>query len=285
MELPAAGFAGELSGSYGQTELLYAWTDRRQPPVISSHDVNTGAGAPLALVPQLAVPALRMDRLEGAGEDTAMALVRQEVEPIVPGPLLLTVHAKAGASLPPWQPEALAWAAAGGAWVIFEPGPEPGQAVDQLIAMVEFLLAEGLAEAGRVAVEARGQGATLAAVAINRRPEWFAAALLTDAPLDLLRIDPPDAVWGDPADPVGFTQLYALSPYHQVVAGQCYPAIVLAAGRSPDVRPSWHAWKYLAALQATQACDRPLLWAGGQEADAWRLLARQAGLGAQPGGN
>lgn len=282
VELPAAGMAGALSGSYAQTELLYAWTDRRQPPLISSHDVNSGAGGPLALAQRPMMPVLRSDPLELADDGAVAVLMRPVAEPGAAGALLLTVHDGAGEALPGWQPEALAWAVAGGVWVHYEPGPEPDKAVDQLIAMVESLLARGWVEAGRVAIEASGDGATLAAVAINRRPDLFAAALLTNAPLDLLRVDGPDTGWDDPA---GFAEQYVLSPYHQVMTGRCYPAIALVAGRGPDALPPWHAWKYLAAVQAAQACDRPLVWLGDEEADAWRLLAREARLALPPGGN
>lgn len=271
--LPGPGRAGRLSGSYVNTELLYAWTDRRQPPVILRHDVNSGADGVFVLAAPASLPALDVQAVETAGGP--LMLFRPEGDAAVARPLLLTVDAGADPALPPWQPEAVAWAGSGGAWALYEPGPEPQQAVAQLLATVESLLASGVAQAGGVAVAADGEDATLAAAAINRRPELFAAALLADAPLDLLRAEPLPTGWGDPAAADGFTQLYALSPYHQAIAGQCYPAIMLGAGPH---WPPWHAWKYLAALQAVQSCARPLLWAGGETADAWRLLAREAGL-------
>jgi prolyl oligopeptidase len=282
VELPGAGFAGALSGSYADTELRYAWTDLRQPPASWRHDVNSGAGGSLSLAPPPVVqPAVRIDRLDASGSGAPLTLVRPESA--ATGALLLTLVAESPGRLPSWQPEALAWAVAGGTWAQFEPGPEPARAVDQLLATLAWLEAQALVPAGPVAVEASGHGATIAAAAINRRPELFAAALLADAPLDLLRADPAGAGWADPADPAGFAALHALSPYHQVMPGQCYPSILLRAVPGRGKQPQWQAWKYLAALQSAQACDRSLLWVGRDELDAWRLLARKAGLHAPRG--
>jgi prolyl oligopeptidase len=65
--------------------------------------------------------------------------------------------------------------------------------------------------------------------------------------------------YGSPEDPAAFRSLFAYSPLHNVRQGTCYPAtLLLAADHDDSVVPS-HSYKFTAALQAAQGCDRPIL--------------------------
>jgi prolyl oligopeptidase len=65
--------------------------------------------------------------------------------------------------------------------------------------------------------------------------------------------------YGSSADPQAFRWLVAYSPLQNVRPGTCYPAtMLLAADHDDRVVPS-HSYKFTAALQAAQACDRPIL--------------------------
>ena len=65
--------------------------------------------------------------------------------------------------------------------------------------------------------------------------------------------------YGAPSDPAAFTYLRAYSPLHNVRAGQCYPAtLVTTADHDDRVVPS-HSYKYTAAMQEAQGCDKPIL--------------------------
>lgn len=55
--------------------------------------------------------------------------------------------------------------------------------------------------------------------------------------------------YGSPAEPADFEALLAYSPYHRVVAGVRYPAVLLMAGESDDRVDPMHARKLAAALQ------------------------------------
>jgi prolyl oligopeptidase len=65
--------------------------------------------------------------------------------------------------------------------------------------------------------------------------------------------------YGSATDPGQFGFLRAYSPLHNVVDGQCYPAtLVCTADYDDRVVPS-HSFKFIAALQRAQGCERPVL--------------------------
>jgi len=90
-----------------------------------------------------------------------------------------------------------------------------------------------------------------------------------------------------------FKALYAYSPLHNIKAGAKYPATLITTADHDDrVVPS-HSFKYAAALQAAQACDRPVLirveLAGShgyrptdkliaERADQWAFAAEAMGI-------
>jgi prolyl oligopeptidase len=101
------------------------------------------------------------------------------------------------------------------------------------------------------------------------------------------------AEYGSSDNAADFNYLYAYSPLQNVKPGTCYPStLLLAADHDDRVVPS-HAYKFAAALQAAQACDKPVLlrvaqnashgYASRQEmiaehADMWAFIAKQLGV-------
>ena len=98
-------------------------------------------------------------------------------------------------------------------------------------------------------------------------------------------------------DPELFTVLLAYSPYHNVVDGTAYPAVLLTAGQNDTRVNAWHAKKMTAQLQEATSSDRPVLLrlestghlAGSldqaiDETTDWHaFLFDQLGLGYRPG--
>ena len=65
--------------------------------------------------------------------------------------------------------------------------------------------------------------------------------------------------YGSASNPEQFPFLIKYSPVHNLKAGTCYPAtLVTTADHDDRVVPS-HSFKYAAALQAAQGCDKPVL--------------------------
>jgi prolyl oligopeptidase len=85
------------------------------------------------------------------------------------------------------------------------------------------------------------------------------------AVMDMLRYDrfTGGRLWateyGSASDPAQFSYLIKYSPLHNLKPGTCYPAtLVTTADHDDRVVPS-HSFKFTAALQAAQGCDRPTL--------------------------
>ena len=65
--------------------------------------------------------------------------------------------------------------------------------------------------------------------------------------------------YGSSSDPKQFAFLIKYSPLHNLKPGTCYPAtLVTTADHDDRVVPS-HSFKFTAALQVAQGCDRPVL--------------------------
>ena len=82
-------------------------------------------------------------------------------------------------------------------------------------------------------------------------------------PVAYTQLDPNGAFnvteFGSVTDPEQFRALYAYSPYHQVVDGAAYPAVLFVTGENDGrVNPA-HSRKMTARLQAASSSGRPVL--------------------------
>jgi prolyl oligopeptidase len=105
----------------------------------------------------------------------------------------------------------------------------------------------------------------LVSVVEQQRPDLFAVALPAAGVLDMLRYDKftGGRAWvpeyGSSSDAAQFAYLKKYSPVQNAKPGVCYPAtLVTTADHDDRVVPS-HSFKFTAAMQAAQACARPIL--------------------------
>jgi prolyl oligopeptidase len=136
---------------------------------------------------------------------------------------------------------------------------------DDFIAAAEWLIAQGRAVAGRVAIGGGSNAGLLIGAVITQRPDLFRAAICLGPLLDMTRYHRFDfaAAWADeygsPDDEQDFHSLLRYSPYHRIRQSVDYPAVMLISGDSDTRCNPMHARKMTARLQAASSSDSPIL--------------------------
>jgi prolyl oligopeptidase len=136
---------------------------------------------------------------------------------------------------------------------------------DDFIAVAEHLVANHYTSPDRLGMMGGSNGGLLVGAVMEQRPDLFSVAMPAVGVMDMLRYDrfTGGRLWateyGSSTDPRHFAFLIKYSPLHNVKAGTCYPAtLVTTADHDDRVVPS-HSFKFTAALQAAQGCERPAL--------------------------
>jgi prolyl oligopeptidase len=108
-------------------------------------------------------------------------------------------------------------------------------------------------------------GGLLVGAVMTQRPDLFAVALPAVGVMDMLRYHKftGGALWsaeyGSADDSAAFNYIRAYSPLQNIRPATCYPAtLVTTADHDDRVVPS-HSFKFTAALQKAQSCDKPVL--------------------------
>ena len=170
---------------------------------------------------------------------------------------------------------------------------------DDYIAAAQYLIDQKITSPAKLAIRGGSNGGLLVGAAMTQRPELFAVAIPQVGVMDMLRYHKFSAgvfwvtEYGSSDDAQQFRTLIKYSPLHNLKPGTCYPAtIVTTADHDDRVVPS-HSFKFAAALQAAQRCERPSLIrieaqgshgyrpldrAIAEQADLWAFAARNLGM-------
>ena len=136
---------------------------------------------------------------------------------------------------------------------------------DDFIAAAEWLIKNGYTSPARLAIRGGSNGGLLVGAALAQRPELFRAVICTYPLLDMLRFHKflVAQFWvseyGSSDDPGQFDTIRAYSPYHNIVKGTKYPAVLFVTGDSDTRVAPLHARKMTALLQAATGSDRPVM--------------------------
>lgn len=193
----------------------------------------------------------------------------------------------------------------GAAWHRAGTGVNKQNVFDDFIAAAEWLIHEKITSPEHLGIQGGSNGGLLVGAVMTQRPELFAAALPAVGVLDMLRYHLPSAnarAWssdfGLSENEAEFNALYAYSPVHNTKAGTCYPATLITTGDHDDRVVPWHSYKFAAALERDQGCNKPILlrvetraghgagtpiWMRIEQiADDWAFLAKYLNVSEQP---
>ena len=199
----------------------------------------------------------------------------------VTGPVSTLIHAYGGFELAqtpsylihePYRsgPLGLFWVQQGNAYVLanIRGGGEYGprwhnsvlrenrqKAYDDLYAVAEDLIANGVTQKGRLVVSGRSNGGLMASVAIEQRPDLWGAAIIGSPLVDMKRYSHllAGASWmgeyGNPDVPADWAFISKYSPYQNLKCGVNYPVpFIYTSTRDDRVHPG-HARKLAAKLE------------------------------------
>jgi prolyl oligopeptidase len=135
---------------------------------------------------------------------------------------------------------------------------------DDFAAALQYVIAQKYTSTPKLAILGGSNGGLLMGAMITQHPDLVHAVVSMVGIYDMLRVErSPNGAYnvtefGTVADPDQFKALYAYSPYHHVAPAK-YPAILMTTGANdPRVSP-WQSRKMIAALQAAQQADAPIL--------------------------
>ncbi len=138
-------------------------------------------------------------------------------------------------------------------------------AIDDFIAGAEWLLENGYAAPGKIAIGGGSNGGLLVAAALTQRPDLFRAVVCVGPLLDMLRYHLFDFAnmwvdeYGTSEMEDDFPHILAYSPYHGVKERISYPAVFIVSGDADTRCNPMHARKMTARLQAATSSGRPIL--------------------------
>src|SRR5881296_2896295 len=325
IDLPTLGAVASISGERKDDKMFFAFTSFLYPTTIFRYDFTVVTSSVFK------APALDFDP---SGYETKQVFYASKDGTRVPmfithkkglaldgtNPTLLYGYGGFNISLTPsFSVGTLVWLEMGGVYAQpnlrggGEYGEEWHQAgmldrkqnvFDDFIAAAEYLVAQRYTSTPKLAIAGGSNGGLLVGAAITQRPELFGAALPAVGVMDMLRFHKFTIGWawvtdyGSADSAAQFPYLYAYSPYHRIRPGTCYPATLVTTADHDDRVVPGHSFKFTAALQAAQACGKPVLiqietkaghGAGKpttkiieEQADRWAFLVRTLGMVVKP---
>jgi prolyl oligopeptidase len=314
--LPGLGTAGGLGERpEGGHEAWFAYTDYTTSPVVLRFDardssVTTWAAAPGSVeVP--AVTARQVTYQSKDGTPVRMLIISSGSgsdsgsgdAPAEPRPTILYGYGGFDISLTPaYSPNVLTWVSSGGVYVVanLRGGNEEGEewhragmldkkqnVFDDFHAAAEALILQGWTTPEQLAISGGSNGGLLVGAALTQRPDLYAAVICSAPLLDMVRYErfglgqTWNVEYGTASDPEQLGWLLAYSPYHHVVPGTAYPAVLFTVFTSDTRVDPVHAYKMCAALEYATSSGRPvLLRAEDQVGHGARAVSRMAGLAA-----
>ena len=268
--------------SLGGGTLLYAIETYLRPPYFSRYHETSGKAEETALVQTSPVrfedtEVVRAFATSKDGTRVPLNIVRRKGTALNgANPVLVYGYGGYNSSETPYflGPTIRLWLDAGGIYVVtnLRGGGEFGEdwhrqgalthkqnVFDDFIACAQFMIDQHYTSPEHLSIMGGSNGGLLMGAAFTQHPELFRAVVSDVGIYDMLRTElEPNGVfntteYGSTKDPEQFKALYAYSPYHHVVDGTRYPAILMATGLHDGRVAPWQSRKMIARLQAASA--------------------------------
>jgi prolyl oligopeptidase len=136
---------------------------------------------------------------------------------------------------------------------------------DDFAASAEYLIKQKWTSPQKLALQGGSNGGLLMGALITQHPELMRAVVSSVGIYDMLRVElAPNGAFnvtefGTVKDPEQFKALYAYSPYHHVIDGTKYPAILMLTGANDGRVAPYHSRKMIARLLEANKSDKPIL--------------------------
>jgi len=136
---------------------------------------------------------------------------------------------------------------------------------DDFTAVLHHLIDRRYTSPAHLAIEGGSNGGLLMGALLTQHPDLFRAVVSHVGIYDMLRSElSPNGVFniaefGTVKDPAQFAALYAYSPYHHVVDGRAYPAVLFLTGANDPRVDAMQSRKMTARLQAANSSSEPIV--------------------------
>jgi prolyl oligopeptidase len=307
--LPGLGSVGGLSERpEGGHEMWFGYTDYATPSMVLRFDARDSSVSTWATAPGSAgvppVTARQMTYRSKDGTAVRMLVISGSDAPEGPErprPAILYGYGGFDISLTPaYSPNILAWVSRGGIYAVanLRGGSEEGEqwhragmldrkqnVFDDFHAAAQALIADGWTTAGQLAIWGGSNGGLLVGAALTQEPSLYRCVICSAPLLDMVRYErfglgqTWNTEYGTAADASQLGWLLSYSPYHHVVPGTAYPAVLFTVFTNDTRVDPVHAYKMCAALQHATSSGRPvLLRAEDQVGHGARAVSRAAEL-------
>ncbi|MCA9677081.1 MAG: S9 family peptidase [Myxococcales bacterium] len=284
--LPGVGTTAGIHGEPDEDTGYFAFTSFTEPSIIFETSLATGATTEWSRVtlPLDTTPFVTEQVTYASKDGTAVTMFLLHHRDVVPdgtNPTILYGYGGFQVSLTPaFASSRMVWLERGGVYAIpnLRGGGEYGEAwhrdgmrdakqnvFDDFVAAARWLVDHGWTTPARLAIHGGSNGGLLVGAAMTQAPELFGAVVCAVPLLDMIRYhrfgsgETWTPEYGSAEDPAQFATLRAYSPYHHVVAGTAYPALLMLSADSDDRVDPMHARKFAAAIQWASSSGRPAL--------------------------
>lgn len=286
--LPGLGTASGFGGKKEEKELYYSFTSYVYPPTIFKYDIKTGKSelykkSGVNFDPEQYETKQVFYSSYPDGTQVPMIITyKKGLKLTGENPVLLYGYGGFNVSLTPsFSISNLVFMENGGVYAVanLRGGGEYGDdwhnmgtkmqkqnVFNDFISAAQYLIDEKYTSTDYLAIAGGSNGGLLVGACMTQRPELFKVCFPAVGVLDMLRYHKftAGAGWAydygtaDESEDM-FKYLLKYSPVHNVKEGTCYPATMVTTADHDDRVVPAHSFKFAAALQAAQGCDKPTL--------------------------